>query len=254
MQDSDDDHYPDFTLDDQTLAFLVEEESKFIQNTQPTTLPADASPPPKRQKTTTSWKSVRPTHRNESTDDLEDLPDISVQVDGTYALQDRQRQAHEQTSQPQIVQTASPYSQLRRGSDLASPLTKGAPPLRARSVTTPSRGTLPPFRPAPPTRAVHTSTPISSQNIARSQSGPSPRLNNSVAFGVSDALFADLRRQVEEVRALYLIFRSNNPCIQHFLYSSVKATSECSLPYKMRKVIFRTLLTRSLLKREKSRS
>ena len=205
MQDSDDDHFPDFTLDDQTLAFLVEEESKFIRNTQPATHPADASPPPKRQKTTTSWKSVRPTHRNKSIDDTEDLPDISVQVDGTYALQDRQRQAPEQTSQPQRVQTASPYSQLRGGSDLASPLTRGAPPLRVRSVTTPSRGTLPLSRPAPPLRAVRTSTPISSQDMARSQSGHLPRLNDSVPVGVSDALLADLRHQVEEVRALYLI-------------------------------------------------
>ena len=50
MEDSDNDQFPEFILDDQILAFLVEEESKFIQNTQP----ADTSPPPKHQKTTAS--------------------------------------------------------------------------------------------------------------------------------------------------------------------------------------------------------
>ena len=63
MEDSDDDHFPEFTLDDQTLAFLVQEESKFIQNTQT----ADTGLPPKqhhhdpfsRMDPSTPWKSCQ---------------------------------------------------------------------------------------------------------------------------------------------------------------------------------------------------
>ena len=240
MEDSNDNQFPEFILDDQILAFLVEEESKFIRNTQP----ADTSPPLKCQKTTAS---SRPIQRDGSIDAMEELPDISVQMDGTYALQVTLRQPPEQTSQPQMVRTTSSpsYSQLQRR---PSSQPRGETPLRACSVTTPARGISLPSRPPTSTCVVQTPTPFSSQNTARSQSGPSPHLNDSVASGVSEGLLADLCHQVEEVR----VCRSTNPCIQTSLSSSVKATNECSPPYKGRKSTFRRPLMPNLLKKGRS--
>ena len=160
MEDSDDDHFPEFTLDDQTLAFLVQEESKFIWNTQT----ADTGPPPKHQKTTSS----QPIQQNGSINTMEELPDISVQMNGMYMLQVRPRQPPEQTSQPQMVRTTSSpsYSQLQQRPDLPSSQPRGEPPLHACSVTTPARGILLPSCPPTSTCVVRTPTPFSSQNMA----------------------------------------------------------------------------------------
>ncbi|KAG1716635.1 hypothetical protein ID866_513 [Astraeus odoratus] len=114
MHDSDDEYYSDFTLDDRTLAILVEEESKFTRSASTQAATAGSSPPPKRQKVATSWNAARPVQRNESVEDMDDLPDISVQMDGTYALQDRQRTTSPAPSS-HLPTTSGPCLQPQRG-------------------------------------------------------------------------------------------------------------------------------------------
>jgi hypothetical protein len=80
MHNSDDYFDDDIVFDEQTLAVLDQEEHKFAQSSRPLQNP----PPPKRQKTNNGWKAGG--SRVDSFDDPEDLPEISVQDDGSYGL------------------------------------------------------------------------------------------------------------------------------------------------------------------------
>ncbi|KAJ7446158.1 hypothetical protein B0H11DRAFT_385674 [Mycena galericulata] len=78
--DGSDDYYfsDDIILDDQTLAVLDSEEQKYLTQAVP--------PPAKRQKTDKGWKPAAAPARATVLDDNEDLPEISVHGDGTYAF------------------------------------------------------------------------------------------------------------------------------------------------------------------------
>lgn len=79
MEDFDDFFTDDIIFDDQTLALLDEQEQKFLSQ------PVTGRPPPaKRQRTENGWGFGF--SRTGSVDDLEDLPEISVQSDGSYGL------------------------------------------------------------------------------------------------------------------------------------------------------------------------
>jgi hypothetical protein len=81
MQGSDDYFDEELVLNDEDLAVLDEEEQKYaraITQTRPL-----VPPPTKRQKTEGGW---RPGHESYQVEDLEDLPEISVQGDGTYGI------------------------------------------------------------------------------------------------------------------------------------------------------------------------
>jgi hypothetical protein len=93
MFNSDEDFPDDFVLDDQTLAILDKEESRFEESKrvgEPDVDSEDLSPPPaKRQKLDTG-----PPHDfsvvSRPPDDTEHLPDITVCSDDTYRAELRQ--------------------------------------------------------------------------------------------------------------------------------------------------------------------
>jgi len=83
MDGSDDYFTDDIVLDEQTLAVLDQEEQQYLlQNTAPQLAP----PATKRQKTNHGWKPGVGNRRTTTLDELEDLPEISVQGDGSYGV------------------------------------------------------------------------------------------------------------------------------------------------------------------------
>ncbi|KAF8633455.1 hypothetical protein AX17_004624 [Amanita inopinata Kibby_2008] len=87
MDDSDDYIVDDITLDDETLAVLDREEQKYLSHNSHQNTPTDAPPVLKKRKTDSGWKPG-PSNRFNCVDDFEDLPEISVQDDGTYGVHD----------------------------------------------------------------------------------------------------------------------------------------------------------------------
>lgn len=208
MDNSDDDYFSDdLVLDDKTLAVLDEEESKFkrITNTQ-TQQRVAVAPPAKRQKTTESWQpqSVsRPVRRADTLEDMEDLPDISIRQDGTYGLQDKQRRP---SGPPGRFGIASGSNVVQAGSGsrstTAAPLSRGSVPLvRNISGTGPARATQVPSRPSSSARANTriSQSPVSSQEVSRTQSGPPQRVNRVPSTTASGNYVEQLLQQIEEV-------------------------------------------------------
>ncbi|KAF8622720.1 hypothetical protein AX15_006811 [Amanita polypyramis BW_CC] len=85
MDDPDDYFVDDITLDDNTLALLVQEEQKYL-NSQNNAL-LDAPSVSKKRKTDSGWRPGPGSHTDNADDD-EYLPEISVQGDGTYEVRD----------------------------------------------------------------------------------------------------------------------------------------------------------------------
>ena len=204
MSDSDDNYFTDdLVLDDKTLAFLDEEESKF-KRTANTQSQQGAEPPSKRQKTTGSWQPQpvsKTLQRVETLEDMEDLPDVSIRQDGTYGLQDKQRRPSGPPSRsgispgPNVVAQAGSAPRLTatglpsRGS--AAPIRRAPGPMRTTQV--PPR----PSSAARGTRAIQ--SPVSSQEVSRTQSGPPQRINRIPSTTVSNNYVEQLRQQIAEV-------------------------------------------------------
>lgn len=206
MQDSDDEYFSDFTLDDKTLAILDEQESKFGRNTGTQgTLRSDASPPPKRQKTRTPWAPattarLQSIERGASTDDMDDLPDIAIQTDGSYALRDK-------------PQRTSRLLRLPAPAPLQSTSTRGTEPL-ARTSATLSARLLQPVTPVPvpriaslcsrrpPPSRTDWSAAVLSQGTAGSRPGLPPYVGGSTSAPAQTLgpYRDELLRQVEELR------------------------------------------------------
>ncbi|PFH51567.1 hypothetical protein AMATHDRAFT_59054 [Amanita thiersii Skay4041] len=87
MDDSDDYIVDDITLDDETLALLDNEEQKFLSTTTQGNLLLDPPPVNKKRKTDSGWEPG-PGTRLRAGNEIEDLPEISVQADGTYSVHD----------------------------------------------------------------------------------------------------------------------------------------------------------------------
>ena len=130
MQDLDDFFTDDIVFDDQTLALLDEQEQKFISQREASV--TEDPPPTKRQKTTNGWSSGR--IGVGFVDDLEDLPEISVQSDGTYGL-------HENGS---LAKSRNPLAARPSGKPLAIAV---APQLPVRRAPPPAITHVPPNRP-----------------------------------------------------------------------------------------------------------
>lgn len=81
MDNSDDYFTDDLILDEQTLAVLDQEENKYLTQIQPTPKP----PPFKRQKIDNGWKPGLG-GRQQTLEDLDELPEISLRSDGTYGV------------------------------------------------------------------------------------------------------------------------------------------------------------------------
>ncbi|KAI6169382.1 hypothetical protein EDD17DRAFT_1518359 [Pisolithus thermaeus] len=250
-QDEDEDDYPDFTLDDNTLALLLEEESKFSRSASlqavTTTLAADTSPPTKRRKTTTQRKSTRTVQRNGSTDEVEDLPDISVCGDGTYLLQDKPRHL---VGQNQRRDTPGPLCPAESSTSY-NPAVSGehTQAFGARFTTTAPRPKPLSSRPPPSTRPVqnYTTVSLSSQSVRLSQSGLPPRAGVPVNISFGDALLADLHREVEELRKNYEKSRADNEKMQADL-KSLETNLQNALDAKFAKDGEVTMLRKSIEK------
>ncbi|KIJ18623.1 hypothetical protein PAXINDRAFT_110123 [Paxillus involutus ATCC 200175] len=208
MDDSDDSYFSDdLVLDDQTLAFLDEEESKFKRNTTSQTQ-QDVGPPAKRQKTTTTCQpqSAKILYRSGTLDDTEDLPDVSIRHDGTYGLQDPQRPAPGSSTRPRIASGPPVVTQAGPRPPSTASVSRGSvPPVRDRSATGPARvvPSQPPSRPPPSTRGIRVAQPPApSQGVSRSQSSSHPhqRVSERAPTTASDAYVADLLQQIEELR------------------------------------------------------
>ncbi|KAJ7287429.1 hypothetical protein C8J57DRAFT_1460761 [Mycena rebaudengoi] len=95
MDDGSDDYlFDEIVLDDQTLAVLDSEEQKFLSQAAP--------PPPKRQKTDNGWRAVPPQGRATVVDDMDDLPEVSVHGDGSYALRGAPKAANRDNTVPPV--------------------------------------------------------------------------------------------------------------------------------------------------------
>ncbi|KAG9316713.1 hypothetical protein JVU11DRAFT_2773 [Chiua virens] len=157
MQDSDD-YFTndDLIIDDKTLSILDEEESKYKRLTNAQTQ-QNVGPPAKRQKTG-PWQRPpvsRPIQRTDTSDDMDNLPDVSVRQDGTYGLQDKQTRA----SAPSSRSESAPGISARPS--VTAPRSRGSGPVM-RSVS----GTGPPQRATP----VVSRPPLVTRNVLLSVS------------------------------------------------------------------------------------
>lgn len=109
MDGSDDYVFDDIEFDEQTLAMLDKEEKKYQLQTQQKapsnlTVAPRVEPPPKRQKTYSGWTpGGSAASSSRATED--DLPEISLHGDGSYAIGHRPRVTHAPVQQK--IQQAS---------------------------------------------------------------------------------------------------------------------------------------------------
>ncbi|KAF8557592.1 hypothetical protein OG21DRAFT_225698 [Imleria badia] len=207
MSDSDDNYFSDdLVLDDKTLAFLDEEESKFKRTTNIQSQHG-VGPPAKRQKTSGSWQPhplSKTLQRADTSEDMEDLPDVSIRHDGTYGLQDKQRRPSAPPSRSGIAPGPNVVAQAgsaARPTTTAPPSRGSAPPVRRTPVAGPVRASQVPSRPSSATRGARVAhSPVSSQELSRSQSGPPQRINRIPSTTVSSNYVEQLRQQIEELR------------------------------------------------------
>lgn len=215
MSDSDDNYFPDdLVLDDKALAVLDEEESKFKRatanlntQTQQSVTVGRLGPPAKRQKTTGSWQpqSVSKTiFRAATLDDMEDLPDISIQQDGTYGLLDKQGRTLATPSRSGITSGSNVITQAGSGAGptASAPSSRGSvPPMCRTSASGPVRTTAVPARPLPSARGMRTTqSPISSQDVSRTQPGSLQRADRNVSSMTPPSAYVEqLLQQIEEV-------------------------------------------------------
>lgn len=250
-QDEDEDDYPDFTLDDKTLALLLEEESKFSRSASvqavTTALSTDTGPPSKRQKTTARWNSTRTIQRNASADGLDDLPDISIRADGTYFLQDKPGHL----VGPNQKRDASGQLYPAESSTSYDPAVSREPTqaFGARLATTSPWPTPLPPRPPSSTRPVQNYNAVSPspQSALFSQSGFPPRAAAPVNINPGDTLVADLHREVEELRKNYEKSRADNERMQADL-KSLETNLQNALDAKFAKDGEVTMLRKSIEK------
>ena len=209
MHDSDDYFTDDIVFDEQTLAALDEEEHKYVQSSRI----SQNSPPAKRRKTDHAWRASGSTL--DSLNDLEDLPEISVQNDGSYGV-----------SGSRAANVVSNTTTWRRGvTNSRSPPVVVAPSagrtLNAAIAPTARAPHVPaqPSGPAPPP-CVHSSSqnqPQQLQGTSLLSPGlqPLPRQPPS-----ADALVEELRKQMEEVCIAHSFQHLSNTIVQYMPLSS----------------------------------
>jgi hypothetical protein len=221
MQNPDDDFYADdIVFDDQTLALLDQEEQKFVSQSKDVV--TEDPPPAKRQRTTYNWN---PRHNGLAfVDDSEDLPEISIQSDGSYGLRGTSNgtTAHNQDGRTVSI-GGNGYPPVRP----ARPVAAGAAGFRAQPphlpsdvVTATSSNSFRAQTIAPPRQ--NTRTAVRSSPIPRAAQGqPSTQKQppaNRLPDPDDDEHVEELRQQVEEV-LLY-------PC---FKFSEIPHSETCSV-------------------------
>jgi hypothetical protein len=118
MQDSDDYFGDDFELDATALAIIDAEETKYVA-TQNSARPAPSgnSPPPKRQRVAQGYAPLTRIQRELSLDDYEDLPEITVERNGSYAIHGVRQAA---APAPQPIAAPTPTHHTRHTSATGS--------------------------------------------------------------------------------------------------------------------------------------
>ncbi|KAA1476771.1 hypothetical protein DENSPDRAFT_843841 [Dentipellis sp. KUC8613] len=164
MDNSDDYFTDDIFLDEQAIATLDAEESKYnLSHPRPTV----AEPPPKRQRTATGWNAPPLPNRTASIEDL-DLPEISVRG-GFYGLHGlSQSQSQRLASQQMGTQRAAAAPPI--GANIPLPRSRIGSQVQASQQRVNSRQL-----PRPPPRALSRSQshPVSSQGLSRQGSSAS---------------------------------------------------------------------------------
>ncbi|KAF5354663.1 hypothetical protein D9756_005378 [Leucocoprinus leucothites] len=184
MDDIDDYFDDDLVLDDRTLAILDREEKKYLSQR------PQQPPPPlavtKKQKTRDGWSPGVGSRAREH--DFDDLPEISVTVDGNYGFTDstltsgssNQSQPPRQATQPNAPPPRGPNHPNPRFLPPAQPV--HIPPRPAVSTITNRSSPIPSSRPRIPDRAIPT---VSNGN------GPQPGFQTKIA---------ELQVQLQELR------------------------------------------------------
>jgi len=195
MLDSDDEFSDDIVLDDQMLALLDEEETRFQRATNPNAGDL-AGPPAKRRKLDTGHALNLGVFNHSTPDDTDDMPDITVRRDGTYgielhgsislapnaALGGNTRTPTASVSKPALI--PSNNSSGFRNSTAHAPLPRATQSRRPSSTTHPARVL---------------SARVEAQSISPSQSGSRPHIVDPSLTALFDAELADMRRLVNEV-------------------------------------------------------
>lgn len=189
MDDSDDYFTDDFVLDDNALAVLDQEEHKHTLSTQSLAV-RHVPPPPKRQKTETGWRPGLGSRRTETLDDLDDLPEISVQGDGSYGLHARHA-AIVSGTKTKVRSAGQP--QPRSSSNTRNPLIRTA---SSSSLPSQQRRSPSVHPPRPPQRHASNTASSHSASIAPTTQSQSSYPSTS---SLSEGQLEELRRQMEEV-------------------------------------------------------
>ncbi|KAJ7680427.1 hypothetical protein DFH06DRAFT_1315198 [Mycena polygramma] len=179
MDGSDDYFLDDIVLDDQTLAVLDSEEQKYL---------TQAGPPPAKRQKTNGWKPVEAQSRPPVGDD-NDLPEISVHGDGSYAFRGATKvraplQPPRVSIPPQRVAAVPPASRVQ---------TRPEPRSRPRDP-------LPRPTHAPPGRDPSRTVVSDASHVAeelRKQIEELQRLNHKYQTELKDATDAKLAKQGE---------------------------------------------------------
>ncbi|KAH7912413.1 hypothetical protein BJ138DRAFT_794809 [Hygrophoropsis aurantiaca] len=210
MADSDDYFSDDLVLDAQVLAVLDEEESKFKHTQSPG---AGDAPPAKRQKTASGWQSRRNVKRDETLDDMDDLPEISIRNDGTYGVGSS---AGQPVSSTKVVVESNSQTHIALGANHTGYTSQSrhfvpSQPERTSFSSAANHGPM-------PTRRVpqrHASNPRparpSPSPIAISIPPPSNHANESPL----SKMIETMQREMEEVR----ILQCSVKCRKIYLYS-----------------------------------
>ncbi|KAJ8592342.1 hypothetical protein M405DRAFT_58358 [Rhizopogon salebrosus TDB-379] len=188
--DSDDEFSDGIVLDDQMLAALDEEESRFQRAT------LDPGPPPKRRKLDTGHPQNLEVFGNSTLDDSEELPDITIRRDGTYGIELQgpitltpnaapDRNTRTRVSKPTVIPSNNSLGSTSAG---RNPTTHA--PQR------PSQSRRPPST-THPTRVP--SARVEARDIPRSQSDSRPHIEDPARAALFDVELADMRRLTLEV-------------------------------------------------------
>ncbi|OAX42278.1 hypothetical protein K503DRAFT_375692 [Rhizopogon vinicolor AM-OR11-026] len=199
MSDSGDEFSDGIVLDDQMLAALDEEESRFQRATHPNA--GDPERPAKRRKLDTGHPPNLGVFSHSTPDDIEDLPDITVRRDGTYGIE--------------LHGPITPVANAALGGNTRSPTTYVSRPAVAPSnnplgYTTHAGGNFithaPLARPGQSRRLSATTHPprvssarVEVQPILRSQSDSIPHNVDPSYTDFFDTQLADMRRLTNEV-------------------------------------------------------
>lgn len=203
MSDSDDEFSDGIVLDDQMLAVLDEEESRFQRATHPN--PGNPGPPAKRRKLDSNHPPNLGVFSHSTSEDTEDLPDITVRSDGTYMVESQGPIALAPSAElngntrSRTIRVTKPTT-ISSNNPLGSATSAGrnsithAPPQQPSQIRRPSSANL--------TRVP--SARVEAQPIPQSRFDSISHTATQSPTDFFDAQLADMRRAMNEVRCLML--------------------------------------------------